>query len=923
MISIYASVALIGGILNSCFALFVYLKNKRGLQNRLFVFLCTAFAIWTYSYWIWLSFSYNEHIALFWSRMLNFGATLVPVFYLHWILSILNLHNKRKKLIISAYILTFIFVLFSFSPWYIKAVKPILFFPYWPQAGFLYTIYLISTYFTFSGYALYCLIKAFKTSYGFKRNQIKYLFIGSFLGFGGGAFNFFLMYGISIFPPIGMFLVPLNAISFAYAAIKYRLMDIRLVISKSILYFLLIGSVATAFTSITFFTGEILSNQTVISQLITTLVVSLIIIIGLDPLKRFLSNITDKIFYRGKIDYQGVLRKLSEITAREIDLTKLLIDLSQSIEKLLKYKGVDFLYKSNSSGIYRGIINNTEIITNQEEIVKYLENTKEIIITEELEVKMREKLGEEKKYLFSIVKRLRKMNIGLIAPIISESRIIAFLIVNKKLSDDVFSTQDLNLISVLIPQIANALEKAKLYNEVQEFNISLQEKVDKATEELKHANADLETRNKYLTALQKVSSTISRSLDFTEVVQFIADSIQTEIGFQGGVVNFIDEKNESIHIGAMTKNKAIDQAIKFLPKNPFDYKVSLTEKDNLAVRSISSGEIQKSAKIYDLFKPAIDQKMGGLIQQVLNIHSAVSVPIYSGNKIIGSINFFIKKQIDEIKDIDIEVMKSLADQAGLVIDNLKLYKQIKKKNVALKQANVHLKKLDEAKSEFLSIASHQLRTPLTGIKGYLSMILEGDFGKINLKQKKVVRDAFNASDRMSRLINVFLNVSRIESGHLKLDYADLDLVNLIQGCVKDLQNLAQERGLDLKFIKPQIEIPQLRADADKIKDVVLNLVDNAIKYTPKGKIEVSLSLKDKEEVLAQVKDTGMGLDQKGIDKLFNKFSRGEGISKINTTGSGLGLYIVRRIIEEHGGKVWVESDGLGKGSTFQFTLPIK
>jgi len=125
------------------------------------------------------------------------------------------------------------------------------------------------------------------------------------------------------------------------------------------------------------------------------------------------------------------------------------------------------------------------------------------------------------------------------------------------------------------------------------------------------------------------------------VVQFIADSIQSEIGFQGGVVNFINEEEKSIYIGAMTKNEVINQAVKILPQNPFDYKVLLTEKNNLAVKSIITGEIQKSNKVYDLFRPAIDEKIGEVLQKTLNIKSAISVPIYSENKLLVLLIFFI------------------------------------------------------------------------------------------------------------------------------------------------------------------------------------------------------------------------------------------------------------------------------------------
>jgi signal transduction histidine kinase len=901
----------------------VFLKNRRNLIDKAFILIIISVFLWAVGMILYRSS--EQELVVYWCRILYVNATFTASTFLFF--SSIFPENKikyNKSFLVVGVLINFLIVYFTgFTSYiindikYISSGENIIIFG---KLYFVYVLYILS-YFSI-GFSL--LFKKINKSVGFERRQLIYVFLAYAIT-GNLAFvtNLILPWFQYVqLNWLGQVLTIIHVFFTAYSIIKYRLFDLRLVISKSILYFFLIGFVATAFTSITFFTAEVFNASSTNSRLIITLAVSLIIVIGLDPLKRFLSNATDKVFYRGKIDYQNVLRKLGGIIAKEINLGKLLIDLSENIEKLLKYKKVDFLYKSNSSGIYRGIIDKDEIITDKEEIVKYLEDSREIIITEELEIKARDKGREEKKYLISIVKRLRVMNIGLIAPVISENRIIAFLTINKKLSEDVFSTPDLNLISVIVPQIANALEKAKLYNEVQEFNVKLQEKVNKATEELKYANVDLETRNKYLTALQKVSSTISRSLDLTEVVQFIANSVRTEIGFVGGIVNFVDDQNENIYIGAMTKDTIIDKAIKILPQDPFKYKVSLQSKDNLAVKSIINGSIEKSSRVYDLLVPAVAPKIIDTIQKVLNIKSAISVPIYAENKIIGSIDFFTKKQVDEIKDIDIEVMKSLADQTGLVIGNLRLYEQIKEKNVALKQANAHLKKLDEAKSEFLSIASHQLRTPLTGIKGYLSMILEGDYGKVEKKQEKIIQDVFNASDRMSRLINVFLNVSRIESGRLKLDYADINLGDLINECIKDLESTAREKGLKLTFKYKKNEVPSVNADSDKMKDVILNLIDNAIKYTHKGKVNITLSKTDDYYILVQIKDTGIGLSKTEISKLFSKFSRGKGISKINTGGSGLGLYIVKRIIEEHGGKAWVESEGVDKGSTFQFTLPI-
>jgi signal transduction histidine kinase len=919
-------IILSAAIINLFFAFFIFIKNSKKKANLFYSIFTFGSVLWSIGMFFYRGLA-EYSLVMWWSRFLYFSSGLIPLGLLFFTFTFpsnkSNLKSWQKFFIFMPAI---IIIFSSFIPGFIikdivihREVENEMFFGF----GYnIWSIYLL-IYFVWSFINLFKIYKTYSSN--IIKLQTKYILIGGISSAVLASTTNLILpaLGYTSLGWIGQSFTIIMVGFVTYAIAKYRLMDIRLVISKSILYFLLIGSVATAFTSITFFTAELFSTSTAGSQFIITLIVSVIIVMGLDPLKRLLSNITDKIFYRGKINYQEVLRKLSEITAREINLEKLLVDLSDNIEKRLKYKGVDFLYKSNSSGIYRGIIDRHKIITSQEEIIKHIQGEEEIIITEELFVKARDSSQGENKLLLSLANYLQKRNIGLIAPIISEKNIIGFLTIEKKKSDDVFSAQDINLISVLIPQIANALEKAKLYNEVQEFNVKLQEKVDKATQDLKNANLDLETRNQYLTALQKVSSTISRSMDLSEVIQFIANSIQTELKFKGGVVNFINEEEKFIYIGAMTKNEEINQAIKSLPNSPFKYKVPLSEKNNLAVKSILGGEIQKSNLLYDLFKPAINEKIATLIQRGLGIKSAISVPIYSENNIIGSIDFFADKESKDIKAIDIEVMKSLADQTGLVIGNLKLYQQIREKNVALKQANVHLKKLDEAKSEFLSIASHQLRTPLTGIKGYLSMILEGDYGKIPEKQEKIIQDVFNASDRMSRLINVFLNVSRIESGRLKLDYTDVDLRILIEECIKDLKSSAQEKGLKLSFDYKKGEVPNIKADSDKMKDVILNLIDNAIKYTPKGKIDIKLLKQDDQNILVQIKDTGIGLNQAGIEKLFNKFSRGEGISKINTGGSGLGLYIVRRIIEEHGGKVLVESDGPGKGSTFQFTLPIK
>lgn len=246
---------------------------------------------------------------------------------------------------------------------------------------------------------------------------------------------------------------------------------------------------------------------------------------------------------------------------------------------------------------------------------------------------------------------------------------------------------------------------------------------------------------------------------------------------------------------------------------------------------------------------------------------------------------------------------------------------LKEQSVKLKRANEKLKILDNLKTEFLSITSHQLRTPLTGIKGYLSMMMDGDFGKFSKEQQKVLEQVTGEVDRLRRLVQVFLNVSRIESGRLKIEKISFDVVVLIQEVVKELAPAAEKKGLELVF-EPLVPRLEIRADRDKLKDVLVNLVDNAIKYTHKGRVWIELR-HHRRRVAVEVHDTGVGIDPEEAEKLFKKFSRGKGIAQISSSGAGLGLFIAKKIVEAHHGEISGKSKGKGMGSIFSFSLPFE
>lgn len=238
----------------------------------------------------------------------------------------------------------------------------------------------------------------------------------------------------------------------------------------------------------------------------------------------------------------------------------------------------------------------------------------------------------------------------------------------------------------------------------------------------------------------------------------------------------------------------------------------------------------------------------------------------------------------------------------------------------LQQAYAKLKELDEAKSEFISIASHQLRTPLTAIKGYLSMMLDGTYGKLESKQSKTVESVYDSNERLIRLVNDLLNVSRIESGRMEMDWGQVDLEELARSVLDELKVKAEEKGIELK-LEEEPSFPDIEGDKEKLRNVILNLVDNAIRYTDEGSITVS-TRKLGDSVFLRVRDTGAGMMQKEIGTLFQSFSRGTAGERRWTEGAGLGLYIAKQFVHMHKGEIRAESAGKGKGSTFSFKVPI-
>lgn len=331
-----------------------------------------------------------------------------------------------------------------------------------------------------------------------------------------------------------------------------------------------------------------------------------------------------------------------------------------------------------------------------------------------------------------------------------------------------------------------------------------------------------------------------------------------------------------------------------------------------------SGEVDDTA----LHKLLSDNNIGIIIKltPALKKDERAIGYLILGNK--STDNMYSKK--------DTELLRIIASELVIAMQNALRFEEIEKFNFTLQQkideatrelqkTNEKLRALDEAKDDFISMASHQLRTPLTSIKGYVSMILEGDAGEINEQQRRFLSQAFTSSQRMVYLIADLLNVSRLKTGKFVIESVTTYLPDVVETEIGQLYETAAARGLDLRFEKPST-FTSLNLDETKIRQVIMNFADNAIYYTPRGGyIEIKLS-ETESAVEFTVTDTGIGVPKSEQHHLFTKFYRAGNARRARPDGTGLGLFMAKKVIVAQGGSIIFRSEE-GKGSTFGFTLP--
>ncbi|MCP9451207.1 MAG: HAMP domain-containing histidine kinase [Nitrospira sp.] len=284
---------------------------------------------------------------------------------------------------------------------------------------------------------------------------------------------------------------------------------------------------------------------------------------------------------------------------------------------------------------------------------------------------------------------------------------------------------------------------------------------------------------------------------------------------------------------------------------------------------------------------------------------------------VGQLTTVFNQMIEALCERDAQVKQAYGELEDL---NQSLEQRVRQRTSELQAANEKLKELDRLKSTFVSVVSHELRTPMTSIKGYVENLLDGLAGALTEKQTHTLERVKHNIDRLTRMINELLDLSKIEAGRLELQLAPINIADLVEDVIENYQAAARQKSLTVRLLLSP-PLPPVRADSDKLHRVLINLIHNAIKFTPEGgEIRIEVTARANDFVEVSVSDTGPGIPSNELDKIFDTFYRSQS-APVEARGAGLGLTIAKNLVELHGGVMWVEST-VGKGSRFSFTIPV-
>jgi signal transduction histidine kinase len=441
-----------------------------------------------------------------------------------------------------------------------------------------------------------------------------------------------------------------------------------------------------------------------------------------------------------------------------------------------------------------------------------------------------------------------------------------------------------------IKQLFAKLQENK--EKLEDYSRTLEQKVEVRTRDLARSVEELK-------ALGDVSQTVNSTLDLeTVLTSIVRHAVRISKADAGTIYEF--DETEQVFIPRINYGVS-DEFIQVMR----DSRLRVGDKTVLG----QSAKKKLPVQIPDLVKVP-DYPISYM--KKTDFRALLAVPLLRKDRHVGGL-VIRRKVAGKFTEPVVNLLQTFAAQSVIAIHNARLFHEIEDKGREIQLANKH-------KSEFLANMSHELRTPLNAILGYTELIIDNIYGDVPEMIQEVLERVAKNGRHLLNLINDVLDLSKIEAGRLSLSLDDYSIQDIIQTVFTSVKPLAVEKNLELKMAVSEV-LKTGKGDEQRIAQVILNLLGNAIKFTEQGKVEVAATVSN-ETFLISVSDTGPGLSETDQKNIFDEFRQADGSSTRAKGGTGLGLSISKKIVEMHGGRIWVDSS-LGKGSTFSFTLPIR
>lgn len=435
------------------------------------------------------------------------------------------------------------------------------------------------------------------------------------------------------------------------------------------------------------------------------------------------------------------------------------------------------------------------------------------------------------------------------------------------------------LLQAISQQVAEALEVARLFEETQ-----------KALSEQERLTSDLEM-------VAQVSTAASTILEVDALLQSVVDLSKNSFGLYHAHCYLLDPTGTKLILSAGAGNVG-----RLMVLEGRDIRISSESLVARAARGRQGVMENNVRKVLDFLPHPL----------LPHTRSEMAIPMIVGDKLVGVMDLQADREDFFTKD-DLQIQQTLASQIAVALENARQY--IEQVETAAKLIEV-----DQLKSEFLASMSHELRTPLNSIIGFADVLLEGLDGDLNERMEEDVRLIKNSGGHLRTLIGDILDMSKIEAGRMELRYEQVDMLQMAEDVLATTQPLATEKSLEMS-LNIEGDVGFAEVDRTRIRQVLLNIVGNAIKFTEKGGVTIGMSAKA-EYLLVSIRDTGIGIKEDHIPIVFEQFRQIDGSLNRTVGGTGLGMPITKKLVELHGGHIWVKSV-VGQGSTFYFTLPYQ